>query len=263
MAIEALSGKVYLVVTGASRGIGRHIAILFGSVLKEQSCVLLLARNLVALKNTANNFPSHVPVDTVSVDLSKVTKDELYGIIIRSMKGKTPEQFDRLVVVHNVGTMGDVTKVTNDMTDINIWHSYYDLNVFGPAILNCVIMEIFNNVSDSNKTVINITSLFAIRPYKSTAYYCSGKSAREMFFKVFALENPEVNVLNYSPGPVATDMFYEMSRTHGDEDIQASFNNMLTNKTTLTCDQTVKRLLNILKDQRYTSGDHIDYYDEL
>ncbi|XP_078038958.1 sepiapterin reductase-like [Augochlora pura] len=263
MTVTALSGKVFLVVTGASRGIGKHIATLFGSVLEKDSHVLLLATNLAALKETAKNIPSHVSVDTASVDLSKATKDELHGIIIRSMKDKTPEQFDRMVVVHNVGTMGDLTKVANDMTDITIWQNYYALNVFVPAILNGVIMEIFNEVPDQNKTVINITSLLAIKPYKSTAYYCSGKAAREMFFKVFAVENPEVNVLNYSPGPVETDMLHEVCKTHGDQDIKASFNNMLTNRTVLTCDQTVNRLLNVLRDQKYTSGDHVDYYDEL
>ncbi|XP_033338650.1 sepiapterin reductase [Megalopta genalis] len=263
MTIKALSGKVFLVITGASRGIGRHIAILFGSVLEKDSHVLLLATNLTALKDTAKNIPSHVSVDTVSVDLSKATKDELHGIIMQSMKDKTPEQFDKMVVVHNVGTMGDLTKVTNDMTDITMWRNYYDLNVFVPAILNAVIMKIFNEVPDDNKTVINITSLLATQPYKSTAYYCSGKAAREMFFKVFAVENPEVNVLNYSPGPVETDMLYEVCRTHGDQDIKASFNDMLTKKTVLTCEQTVNRLLNVLKNQKYTSGDHVDYYDEL
>lgn len=79
MAVTALSGKVFLLITGASRGIGKQIAISFGSVLEKGSHALLLATNLNALEETAKNISSNVTVDTVSVDLSKATKDELHG----------------------------------------------------------------------------------------------------------------------------------------------------------------------------------------
>ncbi|KZC10335.1 PREDICTED: sepiapterin reductase [Dufourea novaeangliae] len=263
MAVETLSGKVFFLITGASRGIGKQIAVSFGSILEDGSHALLLAKNLTALKETAKNIPSNITVDTVSVDLSKATEDELHKIIMQSLKDKTPEQFDRLVVVHNVGTMGDISKTTNDMSDLTTWHNYYDLNVFIPAILNGVVMKIFNENTNTEKTVVNITSLFAIKPTRYTGYYCTGKAAREMFFKVFALENPQVNVLNYSPGPVETDMLHEVCEQHADQEVKAHMNELVTKKIVLTCKQTVTRLLEILKDHKYTSGDHVDYYDEL
>lgn len=79
MSIKELSGKVFLVVTGASRGIGKQLAISIGSVLEKGSHVLLLATNLNALKETAKNIPASVSVDTVSADLAKTTKDKLHG----------------------------------------------------------------------------------------------------------------------------------------------------------------------------------------
>lgn len=103
---------------------------------------------------------------------------------MQSLKNQVLNQFDRVVVIHNVGTMGCVNQYTNDLTDINVWHNYYDLNVFIPAILNGVIMQIFNENTNTEKLVINITSLFGIQPGKCLAYYCSGKAAREMIFKV-------------------------------------------------------------------------------
>lgn len=79
MSIEALSGKVYMLVTGASRGIGKQIAISLGSVLEKGSRVLLLARNSDGLKETAKCIPADVLVNTVGVDLGKVEDDELHG----------------------------------------------------------------------------------------------------------------------------------------------------------------------------------------
>lgn len=56
--------------------------------------------------------------------------------------------------------------------------------------------------------------------------YClivSGKAARDMFFKVMALENPDVNVLNYAPGPLETDMFNCIRETSYDKEVKAMF----------------------------------------
>jgi len=79
MSIEALSGKVFLVITGASRGIGRQIAITFSSLLQEGSHILLLARNLNALQEVAKNISSKVIVNVFSMDLSKATKNDFEG----------------------------------------------------------------------------------------------------------------------------------------------------------------------------------------
>lgn len=99
------------------------------------------------------------------------------------MSGSNPNQFDEVVVIHNVGSVGDVAKSTVEMTDFNEWRKYYDLNVFSPAVLNGVFMELFKEKS-IKKHVINITSLCGIQPMKSVGFYCTGKAAREMYFKV-------------------------------------------------------------------------------
>ncbi|XP_076618615.1 sepiapterin reductase [Colletes latitarsis] len=263
MSIKVLSGKVFLLITGASRGIGRQIAISFGSMLEEGSHVVLLATNLNALKETAKNIATNVSIDTVNVDLSKPTKDEFHNIIMQSLKSRTPKQFDRIVIVHNVGSIGNISDYANDLTDVDSWRRYYDLNVFSPAILNGVIMKIFNEDTNTEKTIINITSLMAIEPKKGICCYSTGKAAREMFFRVFALENPDVDVLNYSPGPVQTDMFNELCNLVCDKETKTQFENLLTQKSVLSCEQTVNRLSSLLKDHKYKSGDHVDYYDEL
>lgn len=82
MSIEALSGKVLLLITGASRGIGRQIAITFGSLLQRGSHILLLARSANALQEVAKNISSDVTVHTVSIDLAKATETSLKGEIL-------------------------------------------------------------------------------------------------------------------------------------------------------------------------------------
>lgn len=52
--------------------------------------------------------------------------------------------------------------------------------------------------------VVNISSLCALKPFKSWTLYCTGKAARDMMFKVLAVEEPDVRVLNYAPGEFCT-----------------------------------------------------------
>ncbi|EFN75919.1 sepiapterin reductase [Harpegnathos saltator] len=263
MSVEALSGKVFLLVTGASRGIGRQIAITFGSLLQEGSHILLLARNLNALQEVARSIPSKVTVDAVSIDLSKSTKVTLEETISCSLNKATPDSFDRVVLIHNVGTFGDASKVANELTDLNIWREYYDLNVFIPIVLNAVVMNMFNRLTNIKKVVINLTSFYATEAGYGCAFYSTSQAAREMFFKVFTLENPDVDILSYSAGVVETDMLYEVSENLVDLNSKKQYKELLATKTALTPEQTVNRLVEILRKHKYKSADHVDYYDKL
>lgn len=79
MTDKIFSGKVFLLVTGASQGIGKKIAEILGSSLEQGSQVLLLARNAENLRGTAEKLPKHIAVNYESVDLSIATADELKG----------------------------------------------------------------------------------------------------------------------------------------------------------------------------------------
>ncbi|XP_072761740.1 sepiapterin reductase [Anoplolepis gracilipes] len=263
MSIEALSDKVFLVITGASRGIGRQIAITFGSLLQEGSHILLLARNLSGLQEVAKNIPSKVTVHTVGMDLGAVTKTDFEKTILECLKKTTRDAFDRVVVIHNVGTIGDISKFVNELVDVDEWKQYYTLNFFLPAVLNAVIMNLFDDSTNTKKVVINITSRFGIDANAACGYYCSVKAAKEMYFKVFALENPDVNVLSYSPGPVETDMYQTVVTTLADPKTKNDLKRLRETKTALTTEQTVNRLVEVLKEHKYNAGDHVDYFDNI
>lgn len=87
-------------------------------------------------------------------------------------------------MIQNAGSVGDLSKNTAEMIDMDYWKNYYALNVFSTAILNSVFMKLFDDSVGVKKLVINISSLMGIKPFKSMGYYGSGKAAREMYFKV-------------------------------------------------------------------------------
>lgn len=62
MSEKVYLGKVFLLITGASQGIGEQFAETFGSQLDNGSHVFLVARNSENLKNTAKKLPENIYV---------------------------------------------------------------------------------------------------------------------------------------------------------------------------------------------------------
>ena len=110
--------------------------------------------------------------------------------------------------------------------------------------------------------VINITSKCGQVPFPSFTFYGSGKAAREMYFKVLALEEPEMIVLNYSPGPVETDMTVDVQGRSCSSVVQNYFKGIRDDSSILSTEQTTEKFLHVLEGGKFESGDHVDYYDE-
>lgn len=71
------------------------------------------------------------------------------------------------------------------------------VNLYSVTALTASFLKLF---TQGERCIVNITSLYGIQPGKGLVHYCVGKASREMYFKVLATENPELNILNYSPG---------------------------------------------------------------
>lgn len=252
--------KTYCVISGASQGIGREIALQFAQKFGSGSEIVLLARSESGLNKTKEMIlaiNANMIVNVFPIDLTLCDVNQLKTIIEETHANK---DYDNYIIVHNVGSVGDVSEFTSHMLDANKWRSYLDLNLISVTLLNSIFLQ---NVKEVKPCfVINITSLCGIKPFKSMSYYCVGKAGREMFFKVLAEENSQLNVLNYSPGPVQTGMIDNITENLGDGEMKKYFQDMKQSGSYLTTKQTTDRLIQVLTEQKYKSGDHIDYFDK-
>jgi len=119
-----------------------------------------------------------------------------------------------------------------------------------------------SDAGDAAITVVNISSLLALQPFRSLTLYCAGKAARDMFGRVLAAEEPAVRVLSYAPGPLRTDMADDIAANAGDEELRQMYREGVK-EGFLDCDVSAARLVTILEEGKFASGDHVDYYDEL
>lgn len=250
------SKKTLVIVTGASQGIGKTIAIEISKCLVANSKIILIARSESGLSTTKElifNVNKEVIVETITLDLTKPTLEECSNIL----KGGYDVQ--QAIIFHNVGQVGKLNKSVT-LTDLQLWRDYFDLNVFSVGILNGVLVTGLKGKVEK-LYVVNITSLCGKVPFGNMALYGSGKAAREQYFRVFALEEKDIVVLNYSPGPVETQMIDEIIDSSESNKLRDEFVTLRESKKILLPNQTVEKLLSILKLGLFKSGDVIDYYD--
>ncbi|EDW51321.1 sepiapterin reductase [Drosophila sechellia] len=257
-----LKQRTYLLVTGASRGIGREFAQQLAKRIKaEGSMVTLLGRNQTLLQESKAEIVATVPdlsVQTYSLEL-ETAKTEDFTKILEASGGKN--SFERSIVIHNAGTVGDTSKRAKEIGDTDFLQRYYHSNVFSAISLNCEFMRVFEGIP---KLVVNLSTLAAIAPISSMAHYCTVKAAREMYFRVLATEESaeDTLVLNYAPGVIDTQMTVQVQREAHDPDVVAMFREQRESKTMLTPAQTTERFIKVLEAFKFKSGDHVDYRDE-
>jgi sepiapterin reductase len=247
--------KTFVLITGASKGIGRTIAVEFSKKVAPGSKFALLARSATGLEETKNLCDPKVVVETLSTDLGNPDAQILEKFLV-SAAGD--EDFEVAVVVHNAGTLGDLKKTSKDLKDPEEVDAYFRLNVTSMVVLNSMFLGVFPK---GKRVVINITSLCGIKPFQGFALYCTGKATREMFLKVLAAEEPDVKVLNYSPGPVLTDMADEILDGLQTHELRKPFEDMRSSGGYLTTEQTIAKLILLLETNDFQSGDHVDVFD--
>uniref|UniRef100_A0A1B0GK72 Sepiapterin reductase n=1 Tax=Lutzomyia longipalpis TaxID=7200 RepID=A0A1B0GK72_LUTLO len=246
----------FLLVTGASRGIGQTMAVECAKVMKPGSLILLLARSAAGLESTKGEIlraNDRVTIVTASVDLSEPSKEALEGIVTKALANSSKESFQFALMIHNVGTLGDVGKWAVDMDNQAIWREHFAMNVFSVAILNAVFMATF---PETKKFIVNVTSKAAIEPFPSMSLYCSSRAAREMYFRCLAAENPTICVLNYSPGPVDTDMAADIRTNSIDPELKTTMTGLFTSGNLVTRQQTTKKFIQVLQEGAFASGAH-------
>lgn len=257
--MASFSGKSLVVVTGASRGIGKEIAVEVAKRCKGEAVFVLTARSETKLKETREEIlkvDGGFTVDVVPLDLCRVHKQD-FDMLIKNLLALGP--FDCAYLFHNAGSTGLLKKTLN-LDDSDYWHEYMHSNYFSAVFLTSAFVRKLKPVS-SKITIINITSLAAREPFENLAMYGSGKAARELYFRVLAKEEPDLLVLNYSPGPVDTDMFNGIISNAESEEVRKQFADVKEKKVVLTVQKTVEKLLGLLEEGDFESGTTIDYYD--
>ncbi|XP_059085105.1 sepiapterin reductase-like [Tigriopus californicus] len=260
--------KSLVIITGASRGFGRAVAeALCQNLVSEGSCILLMARSQAGLEATAQSLktiqPNSIKVQCCRIDLAH-PDETVFRTSIQEALSKFEgdlKQFEQAVVVHNAGTMSPQGLMTWHCSKSTDLAAYFAMNLSSTMVLNSVLHEeIFAQVPKA--VVVNVSSLAAVEAIISWSLYCTGKAARDMYFKCLAQECPQYRVLNYAPGPLDTDMIAEVladPKIH--PEIQKIFEELVQQGNLLQPKTSADKLAQVLKADEFVSGSHVDYFN--
>ncbi|KAJ8260773.1 hypothetical protein COCON_G00164960 [Conger conger] len=257
-------GRALCVITGASKGFGRCLAKQIAALLSPGSALVLVARSGDKLRELQTDLAASdagkkgLVIRCVTADLAQ---KEAVEETMKAAKQTNHLDIDRLILINNAASLGDVSRFAVSFTDPTETSSYLAFNVSSALSLTASLMDAFPKRPGLRRYVVNVSSLAALKPIPSWVLYCTGKAARDMMFRVLAAEEPELRVLNYAPGPLDTDMHLQARTDSGDLAVQSSMRDSHTQGQVLTCEESGTKLLKLLLEDNFTSGGHLDFYD--
>jgi NAD(P)-dependent dehydrogenase (short-subunit alcohol dehydrogenase family) len=189
-----LSGRTAL-VTGASRGLGRQIAI---SLAEAGARVALVGRDRSKLEETASEARRRGgQAEVFCADITSEAQVTQLEQDVKSRLGGTQ------ILVNNAGV--NVRKPVTDLT-LDDWRYVMDTNLTG-AFLMCRAFVAQMRGTGYGR-ILNMTSIMSHVSLPHRTAYSASKAGLLGFTRALALElaGDGISVVGISPGPFATEM---------------------------------------------------------
>ncbi|MEY2428035.1 MAG: 3-oxoacyl-[acyl-carrier protein] reductase [Verrucomicrobiota bacterium] len=207
-------------ITGASRGIGRGIALELARIGND--LIINYANNLSAAKQTAADCISRAKTEGRKIRAEICQANIANGTDRKKLIDFTKRTFARLdLLVNNAGVAPDVRADILDASEES-FDRLVNINVKGPYFLtqlaaNWMIEQTkVRNASAKQKKsisaieskIITISSVSAYTASVNRGDYCISKAAISMLTPLYAARLAEygINVYEIRPGIIATDM---------------------------------------------------------
>jgi 3-oxoacyl-[acyl-carrier protein] reductase len=207
MSFSSTTSRRVALVTGASRGIGRAIAIELGRIGFD---VLINYRSNAAEAEQTLEQVKAVAIETARVETCAAdiaNEDDRQRLVTH-----TRERFGRLDLLVNNAGIAPEKRVDLLETSAESFDGLLNVNLKGPFFLSQLVarwmIEQKQSVSDYMPAIVNISSVSAYAASPERAEYCISKAGLAMMTKVFAarLADEGINVYEIRPGVIATDM---------------------------------------------------------
>ncbi|HUS40263.1 MAG: 3-ketoacyl-ACP reductase [Pirellulales bacterium] len=199
-----MAGNPVAIVTGASRGIGRAIALRLADLghavivnyVRNADAAATVVRQIENAGGTARSLAGNVAVGDDRSVLVQTALDE----------------FGRLdLLVNNAGITSQERKDLLESTEQS-WDAVFDTNLKGPFFLAQLVAKkmidlIGSGTIDAGK-IINVSSISSYTVSTARADYCMSKAAMGMMTQLLAarLAGEEIQVFELCPGVIASDM---------------------------------------------------------
>lgn len=204
---QPLDGRI-AIVTGASRGIGRaialHLATLGARLVIGYSSNSTQADLVVSEINNSNSNSNSPAAVAVQVDVSDPSA-------VRSLFDRAESTFgednSKVHILVNSAGVVDATYPALANTSVEEWDRTFNINARGAFLCS---REAANRLARGGR-IVNITSSTVASLRTGYGAYVASKAAVEAMTRIMAkeLSGSGITANCVAPGPIATDMFYD------------------------------------------------------
>jgi 3-oxoacyl-[acyl-carrier protein] reductase len=200
-------------ITGASRGIGRGVAIELAKLGLD--LVINYARNEAAAQRTVEDCLAAARVEGKAIRVEPCQGDISVSEHRQSLVQNTRTRFGRIdVLVNNAGVAPDVRADILEASEES-FDRLLAINAKGPYFLTQLVARAMIEQRGTNlpavsiqPKIITISSISAYTASTNRGDYCMAKAALSMLTPLYAARLAEygINVYEIRPGIIATDM---------------------------------------------------------
>ena len=231
--------KPIAIITGASTGIGRSLAV----KLSDQYFIYLISRNKKKLDRTKELIIAKN--NNCKIIVSDISKTESINDIYSQIEHK--EKIELLINNAGIGVFKNITDTT-----IKDWDDTLNTNLRGSFLMTKMVIDDLK--SKKNGKIVFISSVAGLQPYKnSTAYVASKYGVRGLASALREeLREYEIKVITIFPGAVNTPIWDDKNMEELREDM------MKTDDLTKTIYHAINAPNNCVTEEitiRRTSGD--------
>jgi NAD(P)-dependent dehydrogenase (short-subunit alcohol dehydrogenase family) len=187
------------VITGASRGFGRALAV---DLARDGWDLVIDARNAGALRIAADELAAAAPEAKVRAIPGDVADGAHRGELVAAARALGGLD----LLVNNASILGPSPQPTLDSYPLDVLEEVFRVNVVAPLGLVQLALPL---LAESGGTIVDITSDAAVEGYEGWGGYGSSKAALEQLSNVLAAEQPAIRVYRFDPGDMRTQMHQE------------------------------------------------------
>jgi NAD(P)-dependent dehydrogenase (short-subunit alcohol dehydrogenase family) len=183
------------VITGASRGIGRAIAITLSN-RDDIRNIILISRTKEGLEETASKMNKSKNIECYAMDLTNYQE-------VEEVISSVGRRFGTIDYLLNVAGYANPKSLLE--TSIENWEATYKVNVHS---IFCITKEVVKFMKKTGGKILNVASTAGSSARPGWLAYASSKAALISMSQTLSEELSEYGILVYciSPGRCATDL---------------------------------------------------------